>query len=145
MFKKVVIPSRNDIDGAYITICMKNGDNVFNFYIDSVPHCCGLLEIGSMTISYYADNFDFTNQKHVDALIKKLAQLLGQLCKRATSVSKRENGNIVVKKYQLMCNLVDSEPCNILREAMHLSGKFYKVTDFININSNNRIEVWFSK
>lgn len=135
MFEKIRLPrSWQDIDGFSLDIYKKNTGKIFGFNIESTGYCCGLLEIGN--IFHYVEGFD------VDILVKELAKVLQKLCKKGTFISKKTG---IIKKYQFMCNLIDTPACNILKKAIIFSGEFYKVTEFKNLNSGNTIEVWFSK
>lgn len=130
---------RIDINLSGFSIYNKYGDTILSLEILDMPACCGIDELGN--ISLRENNFNELTSKEVEKLKSYVDKCLNYLLHKNTN--KR---NKLRPKRLFIANLTpDTDKGSLfLRESFIRTKLFSLVKSFINKNSGNLIEVWIS-
>lgn len=130
---------RIDINLSGFSIYNKYGDTILSLEILDMPACCGIDELGN--ISLRENNFNELTSKEVEKLKSYVDKCLNYLLHKNTN--KR---NKLRPKRLFIANLTpDADKGSLfLRESFIRTKLFSLVKSFINKNSGNLIEVWIS-
>ena len=133
-FKKFVI----DYEGGDIAIEGDDVSNIFYASVSQLPHCCGIDEIGDITVYERDTDYIKDNKEEFEQV---LDTVLSQLLRRSKTYSRGD----YIRKTIFVCNLIpENEGCILMREAFIRTGYFTLVKSFINSNSGNLVELWVS-
>jgi len=91
----------------------------FGFYVEQLPYCCGILELGDLTA-------------HKDIHIPDVTKFLDLITNQEKGIT-------------LMINTNGKADCIIFEKALAKCKNWICVKQFKNANSNNIISMWVSK
>lgn len=127
-----------NIDTSSFDIRKDYGDLIFSLEILDMPACCGIDELGNITL--HQNYSDELTSKEVEKLKSYVDQSLTYLLHKNTN--KR---NKLRPKRLFIANLTPFDRGSaFLRESFIRTKLFSLVKSFINKNSGNLIEVWIS-
>lgn len=108
-------------------ITSKEGEHILSFYGLELPHCCGVLEIGSIRVisEEHAKNLQSLTDCNILLGVVKFMDI------------------IALSKYTLIINTIPN--LKVLEKALTLSKSWKLVRENVNPNSNNLIKTWINK